>query len=53
MSRRSAAQRISLAQSVYWGLRHATAPVSAWVDPLAEKIFPAHIATHGVFVFRK
>jgi SAM-dependent methyltransferase len=53
MSRRSAAQRISLAQSVYWGLRHATAPVSAWVDPLAERIFPAHIATHGVFVFRK
>ncbi|MFZ0738902.1 MAG: methyltransferase domain-containing protein [Candidatus Acidiferrales bacterium] len=49
----SAAQRKSLVRSVYWGLRHVTAPLSAWVDPLAERIFPAQIATHGVFVFRK
>jgi SAM-dependent methyltransferase len=49
----SAAQRTSLARSSYWGLRHVTAPLSAWVDPLAERIFPAQIATHGVFVFRK
>jgi SAM-dependent methyltransferase len=49
----SAAQRTSLARSAYWGLRHVTAPVSVWVDPLAERIVPAQIATHGVFVFRK
>jgi SAM-dependent methyltransferase len=37
----------------YWRFRHVTASVSAWTDPLAEKICPARIATHGVFVFRK
>lgn len=41
------------AQSVYWGLRHATAPLSAWLDPVAQKILPNSLATHGVFVFLK
>jgi SAM-dependent methyltransferase len=49
----SAARRPSLARSAYWGLRHVTVPLSAWVDPLAEKIFHAQIATYDVFVFRK
>lgn len=42
-----------MARRIYWGFRHMTAPFSAWADPLAEKICPAHLATHGVFVFRK
>jgi hypothetical protein len=36
----------------YWG-ELAEASVSAWTDPVAEEIFPARLATHGVFVFRK
>jgi SAM-dependent methyltransferase len=40
-------------RSAYWGCRHITASVSAWIDPLTEKICPARLATHGVFVFRK
>ena len=40
-------------RSAYWGFRRITASVSAWTDPLAEKICPARFATHGVFVFRK
>ena len=40
-------------RSAYWGLRRITASFSAWSDPLAEKICPAKLATHGVFVFRK
>jgi ubiquinone/menaquinone biosynthesis C-methylase UbiE len=43
----------TIARRIYWNLRHVTAPLSAWTDPVAEKICPAHIATHGVFVFRK
>ncbi|MBZ5502111.1 MAG: class I SAM-dependent methyltransferase [Acidobacteriia bacterium] len=41
------------ARRVYWELRHVTAQLSAWADPLAEKICPARLATHGVFVLRK
>jgi len=52
-SSESAAQHTSLTRTAYWGLRHVTAPVSVWVETLAERIFPAQIATHGVFVFRK
>ena len=40
-------------RNMYWRLRHITAPVSAWFDPLMEKICPGKLATHGVFVFRK
>ncbi|HXA78378.1 MAG TPA: class I SAM-dependent methyltransferase [Candidatus Acidoferrales bacterium] len=42
-----------IARRLYWNLRRATAPLSAWMDPVVEKICPAHIATHGVFIFRK
>jgi SAM-dependent methyltransferase len=37
----------------YWGLRFVTASLSAWVDPVIERILPADLATHGVFIFRK
>jgi SAM-dependent methyltransferase len=40
-------------RNMYWRLRHITAPVSAWIDPLTEKICSRKLATHGVFVFRK
>jgi len=43
----------TLARRIYWTLRHVTAPLSAWMDPVLEKTCPAHIATHGVFVFQK
>jgi SAM-dependent methyltransferase len=43
----------STIRRVYWRFRRITALVSAWTDPLAEKIFPARYATHGMFVFRK
>ena len=41
------------ARRAYWALRHITAPISAWVEPLVERIVPAEVATHAVFVFRK
>jgi ubiquinone/menaquinone biosynthesis C-methylase UbiE len=37
----------------YWELRHLIAPISAFMDPITEMIFPGKVATHGVFVFRK
>lgn len=43
----------SSARRAYWGIRRVTAPFSAWTDPVCEKAFPARLATHGVFVFRK
>ncbi|MGH9691752.1 MAG: class I SAM-dependent methyltransferase [Candidatus Acidiferrales bacterium] len=43
----------SVPRRAYWHLRHVTAPLSAWVDPAAEKVCAAQLATHGVFVFRK
>jgi SAM-dependent methyltransferase len=49
----SAPRTGSAVRSAYWGFRRITASVSAWTDPLAEKICPARFATHGVFVFRK
>jgi SAM-dependent methyltransferase len=49
----SDSQAKSAMRNAYWRFRHITASVSAWTDPLAEKIFPARFATHGVFVFRK
>jgi SAM-dependent methyltransferase len=38
---------------IYWGIRHLIAILSAWADPLTEKIFPGRYATHAVLVFRK
>ncbi len=43
----------SVLRSAYWHLRRITTSVSAWIDPLSEKICTAKLATHGVFVFRK
>ena len=43
----------SAIRRAYWRFRRITASVSAWTDPFAEKICPARLATHGVFVFRK
>jgi SAM-dependent methyltransferase len=47
------AQPDSSIRRAYWSIRHFTAPLSAWSDPLTEKLFPGRFATHGVFVFRK
>jgi SAM-dependent methyltransferase len=44
---------VSAARHMYWELRHVTAQLSAWADPVAERICPARLATHGVFVLRK
>ncbi len=43
----------SIARRIFWAIRRVTAPLSAWADPITEKVCPAHIATHAVFVFRK
>lgn len=44
---------LSFARRLYWNLRHISMPISAWTDPLVEKICPISMATHGVFVFQK
>jgi SAM-dependent methyltransferase len=49
----SSARPITGSRRAYWALRRVTAPLSAWTDPISEKICPASLATHGVFVFRK
>jgi SAM-dependent methyltransferase len=43
----------SAMRRAFWRFRRITASVSAWTDPVAEKICPARLATHGMFVFRK
>lgn len=43
----------SQVRGAYWKIRRATATVAAWTEPASEKIFPARLATHGAFVFRK
>jgi ubiquinone/menaquinone biosynthesis C-methylase UbiE len=45
--------KMSASRRAYWKLRRITAQVSAWTDPAAEKICPARLATHGVFIFQK
>jgi len=47
------APRPSASRQIYWHLRHVTAPLSAWLDPIVEKLLPPSLATHGVFIFRK
>jgi SAM-dependent methyltransferase len=49
----SSSRRPAAARRAYWVLRRVTAPLSAWLDPMVERIFPSELATHGVFVFRK
>lgn len=46
-------RRPTVARRAYWSMRRLTAPVSAWIEPMAECILPRQLATHGVFVFRK
>lgn len=43
----------SIARRIFWAIRRLTAPLSAWTEPIVEKVCPAHIATHAVFVFQK
>jgi SAM-dependent methyltransferase len=43
----------STERRLYWQLRHITMAVSSWSEPLAGKICPHDLATHGVFIFRK
>lgn len=38
---------------VYWGLRHATVPLSVWAEPVVGRMCSSGLATHGVFVFQK
>jgi SAM-dependent methyltransferase len=49
----SSSRESSLAQRLYWQLRHITVPFSIWVEPIVRRICPASLATHGTFVFRK
>lgn len=42
-----------LARRIYWGLRKGSVATSVWIEPLAQKICPQALATHGVFVFQK
>jgi ubiquinone/menaquinone biosynthesis C-methylase UbiE len=53
ISVRHSSQHSTMARRIYWRLRHVTAPISAWSEPLADRVCPARFATHGVFVFRK
>jgi len=43
----------SLARRLYWHIRRVTVALSAWSEPAVAKIFPASLATHAIFVFRK
>lgn len=45
--------KLPASRRAYWRLRRLTAQGSAWFDPAAEKLLPARLATHGVFVFQK
>jgi SAM-dependent methyltransferase len=49
----SSSRESSVAQRVYWQLRHITVPFSVWSESVVARIFPASLATHGTFVFRK
>jgi len=50
---KSSSGRDTAGRRLYWTMRHVTVPLSVWTDPMAEKIFPARFATHGVFIFQK
>lgn len=50
---KTASRHSRIARRLYWGCRHITAPLSAWADPVVEKICPGELATHAVFVFQK
>jgi SAM-dependent methyltransferase len=41
------------ARRLYWQARRITTAFSSWTEPLAVRICPSGLATHGVFIFRK
>jgi SAM-dependent methyltransferase len=43
----------NLARRVYWAFRRIAVALSAWAEPVFEKVCPGKLATHGVFLFRK
>ena len=45
--------RPSMLRRVYWGMRHATVPLSVWAEPVVGRLSSGGLATHGVFVFQK
>ena len=51
--RHSSPQDFSSARRIYWQLRHITAFLSIWAEPVVERVCPASFATHGIFVFQK
>jgi SAM-dependent methyltransferase len=51
--RYSSSPHVSVSRLVYWQLRHITAYLSMWAEPVVERVCPASLATHGVFVFQK
>jgi SAM-dependent methyltransferase len=52
-SHHSSSREYSVAHRVHWQLRHVTVPFSVWSESVVARIFPASLATHGMFVFRK
>lgn len=42
-----------LARRIYWALRRISVVTSVWIEPVATKICPKTLATHGVFLFQK
>lgn len=42
-----------LAKRTYWAFRKVSVVTSVWIEPLAARICPQALATHGVFVFQK
>lgn len=42
-----------LAKRLHWNVRRMTVGLSAWVEPMADRLCPPEWATHAVFVFRK
>jgi SAM-dependent methyltransferase len=41
------------ARRVYWLARRFAVRLSLWAEPVAERICPPHLATHGLFIFQK
>jgi SAM-dependent methyltransferase len=43
----------AFSRRIYWALRRISVVTSIWIEPLAGKICPQELATHGVFLFQK
>jgi len=52
-SHHSPSREPSPAHRAYWQLRQITARLSACAEPAVARVFPAFLATHGVFLFRR